>query len=81
MAGIVIVSFFIITRYCQIEKLLFSSVYEFLEEISLLNSNKTAIILMIFWDFLMFYQIFLPPQVKRSAIISNKHDMYELPQE
>ena len=27
----------------------------------------------------MFYQIFLSPQVKRSAIISNKHGMYELP--
>ena len=29
----------------------------------------------------MFYQIFLSPQVKRSAIISNKHGMYELPQD
>ena len=27
----------------------------------------------IFWDFLTFYQIFLSPQVNRSAIISNKH--------
>ena len=27
----------------------------------------------------MFYQIFLSPQVKQSAIISNKHGMYELP--
>ena len=27
----------------------------------------------------MFYQIFLSTQVKRSAIISNKHDIYELP--
>ena len=26
----------------------------------------------------MFYQIFLPPQVKRSAIISNKHGMSKL---
>ena len=25
------------------------------------------------------YQNFFPPQVKRSMIISNKHDMYELP--
>ena len=24
----------------------------------------------------MFYQIFLSPQVKRSAIISNKHEIY-----
>ena len=29
----------------------------------------------------MFYQIFLSPQMKRSAIISNKHGIYELPQE
>ena len=27
----------------------------------------------------MFYQIFLTPQVKQSAIISNKHGLYELP--
>ena len=26
----------------------------------------------------MFYQIFLSPQVKQSAIISNKHGVYEL---
>ena len=27
----------------------------------------------------MSYQIFLSPQVKRSAIISDKHGIYELP--
>ena len=27
----------------------------------------------------MFYQIFLSPQVKRCAIITYKHDIYELP--
>ena len=31
------------------------------------------------WDSLMLYQIFLSPQVKRSAIISNKQGVYELP--
>ena len=35
----------------------------------------------ILWDGLMFYQIFLQPQVKRSAIISNKQGVYELPHE
>ena len=35
----------------------------------------------ILWDLLMFYQIFLSPQVKRSVIISNKQGAYELPQE
>ena len=29
----------------------------------------------------MFYQTFLTPQVKRSAIITYKHGIYELPQE
>ena len=31
-----------------------------------------------FWDFLIFYQILLSPQVKQSVIISNKHDIDEL---
>ena len=31
--------------------------------------------------FLIFYQIFLSPQVKRIVIISNKHSIYELPNE
>ena len=38
-------------------------------------------IIFIFRDFLMFYQILLSPQVKRSAIISLKHGIYELPHE
>ena len=29
-------------------------------------------------DFLMLYQIFFLPQVKRSVIISNKNERYEL---
>ena len=33
----------------------------------------------IFWDFLILYQIFFSPQVKPSVITSNKHDIYELP--
>ena len=36
---------------------------------------------MILSDFLMFHQIFLSPQVKRSAIISNKQGVYEFPLE
>ena len=36
---------------------------------------------MILRDFLMFYQIFLSLPVKRSAIISNKQALYELPHE
>ena len=33
------------------------------------------------WDFLMFYQIFLSPQVKRCAIITRKHGIYLVPHE
>ena len=29
----------------------------------------------------MFHQIFLSPKVRRSAIISNKHGIYEFPHE
>ena len=35
----------------------------------------------IFWDFLILYQIFFSPQVKRSVIVSNKHGIYEFPNE
>ena len=34
---------------------------------------------LIFWGFLLLYQIFFSPQVKRNVIISNKHGIYELP--
>ena len=46
-----------------------------------LKMVSTTILVIIFWDFLMFYQIFLSPQVKRIVIISNKHGIYELPYE
>ena len=35
----------------------------------------------IFWDFVMYDQIFLSPQVKLSVLVINKHGMYELPHE
>ena len=40
-----------------------------------------TIICIIVWDFLMFSQIFLSPQVKRYAIITYKHDIYKFPHE
>ena len=40
-----------------------------------------TIIFIIFRDSLMFYQIFLSPQVKRCAIITYKHGIHELPDE
>ena len=42
---------------------------------------ETTIIFMIFWNFLMFHQIFLSPQVKWWAIITDKHGIYNLPHE
>ena len=44
-------------------------------------SKLPAIIFIIFWDFLMFYQILFPPQVKRYVIITYKHGIKELPHE
>ena len=35
----------------------------------------------ILWEFLLLYQIFFSPQVQKSLIISNKHGIYELPDE
>ena len=35
----------------------------------------------IFWEFLILYQIFFSPQVKQSVIVSNKHGTYELSHE
>ena len=46
-----------------------------------LENGVATIIEIILWDFSKFYQSFLSPQVKRSAIISNKQGVYELPQE
>ena len=55
----------------------------FLTEIWTWNESPeiTAIIFIILWDYLMFYQFFLSPQVKRCTIITCKHGIYELPQE
>ena len=41
-------------------------------------SQLATIMEIILWDVLMFYQIFLSPQVKRRAITSNKQSVYEL---
>ena len=42
------------------------------------NLQNCTTSFIIFWDFLMFFQIFLPSQVKRRAIITYKHGKYEL---
>ena len=43
------------------------------------ETQIATIFFIIFWDLLMFYQIFFSPQVKRCAIIIYKHGLYELP--
>ena len=43
------------------------------------KTHKFTIMDIIFWDFLLLYQIFFSSQVKRSVIISNKHGIYKLP--
>ena len=41
----------------------------------------STIIFITFWDFLMSYQVFFSAHVKRYAIITYKHGIYELPHE
>ena len=41
----------------------------------------TTVMVLIFWDFLMCYQILFSPQVKWSVIIRNEHGIYKLPHE
>ena len=41
--------------------------------------EKTTMMVTIFWDFLIFYQIFLSPKVTRGVIISIKHGTFKLP--
>ena len=43
------------------------------------KTRQTTIIFIIFWDFLMFYENFLSPQVKQCVIITYKHCIYESP--
>ena len=40
------------------------------------NKILQAISFIIFLDFLMFYQIFVSPQMERCAIITYKHGIY-----
>ena len=42
------------------------------------NEIFQTIMVIKFWQFLIFYQNFLSLQMKRSAIINNKHGTYEL---
>ena len=44
-------------------------------------TEKKNTTIFIFWDFLMFYQIFLSPQVKQWPFITSKYGISELPRE
>ena len=46
---------------------------------SKINIKTTTIIFIIFWDFMMFYQIFHSPQMKRRAIDTYNHGIYDFP--
>ena len=46
---------------------------------NLFTKNQSEIRFMMFWDFSVFYQIFLSPQGERWAIITYKDGIYELP--
>ena len=46
-----------------------------------MKKKKPATIFIIFWDFLVFCQISLSPQVKQCPMITCKHDLCELPHE
>ena len=48
-------------------------------KVAVMTPLKVTITFIIFWHFLRFYQILLSPQLKRSAIISYKNGIYELP--
>ena len=52
-----------------------------LKKPSIISEVVPVIMVIIFWDFLMFAQTFLSPKVKQSMIISNKHGIYELSHE
>ena len=43
-----------------------------------INTTVLIIMLVIFWTFLIFYELFLSPKVKRSVIITNKNAIYQL---
>ena len=54
---------------------------EYGTDVQLLRKSESAMLFSTFWNhfhilrLLMFYQIFLSPQVKRRVIIRNKHGM------
>ena len=41
-------------------------------------NKATTMMYIIFWEFLVFYEFFYSPQVKRSVIISHKHGICNL---
>ena len=43
------------------------------------ENHNAKINCIIFWDFLVFYETSLSPQVKRWAIITYKHGIYHFP--
>ena len=50
-----------------------------MEDIFSTKAEKSTILVIIFWDILMFDKIFVSPQMKQIVFISYKHSKYELP--
>ena len=50
-----------------------------MEDIFSTKTEKSTILVIIFWDILVFDKIFVSPQMKQIVIISNKHGIYESP--
>ena len=50
-------------------------------EVVAFGGKQATICFILFWDFSMFYQIFLSSQLKGCGIITYKHGIFELPHE
>ena len=70
-----LLTFFVFDRKCP----LWANLVQIANIASLRWNLIPTVSYIIFWDFLMFYQIFLSAQVKRWAIITYEHGMCELP--
>ena len=58
-----------------------SLVNSFIDISSTFPDTSSTITFIIFWDVLMFYQVFPSPPVKRCTIITYKHGIHEFPYE
>ena len=72
---------FLYNSLSNIDNLVYTEKYQKAKRFQILKLKIATIIFIVFWDSLIFWQIFLSPQGKRCAIITYKHGTYELPNE